>query len=442
MSESDSDIRGRTLDGHTHMPSRKTRLVRQRVLGAPSVALESLAGDFRLQNASTLLLCGDAAEALKQLPSGIVHTSVTSPPYWLARDYGVDGQLGSERAAEDYVAAIVRVYREVRRVLTDEGTAWLNIGDTYLSGVGTKGGKPPALGWRRNKQLSLIPFRVALALQEDGWWIRNVAVWHKRNAMPESVDDRLSNSWEPVFLLTKSERYFFNLDAIREPHITDDAVERERAEKGNANGKAKGKPDLRKTLASPRHRATIDGLKEVRVRPHAPESTELAAYLLEFAKARSLSIRDVARILEEPYERVRHYFRTDEIGSRLPPEETWPKLCEILKLDGRYDEAMRVVVRDNVFRNHPLGRNPGDIITVPTARGNADHFAMMPEQLVERCLKATLPPNGVVLDPFMGWGTTGSVAHRMGGRFVGIDINSSYVDAFANRCRSDLLTAP
>jgi DNA modification methylase len=422
-----------TLDGHAYMPSRKTRLVRQRVLDAPSVRLDQLPGDFSLRDPTTILMCGDAGEALKQLPSGTINTSVSSPPYWLARDYGVDGQLGNERSAEEYVSAIVRVYREVKRVLADEGTAWLNIGDTYLSGVGTESGKPPATGWRRNKQLSLIPFRVALALQEDGWWVRNVAIWHKTNAMPESVDDRLANSWEPVFLLTKSERYFFNLDAVREPHLTDDNVERERAKKGTARGKAKGQPDLRKTLASPRHRATIDGMKEVRVRPHAPASTELALYLQDSAKIIGLSTRDVAKILGEPYERVRHYFRTDEIGSRLPPEETWPKLCEILKLDGRYDEQMRVVVRDNVFRNHPMGRNPGDVMPVPTSRGNADHFAMMPERLVEQCLKATLPPNGIVLDPFMGWGTTGKVAHRMGGRFVGVDINPAYVEAFSNK---------
>jgi site-specific DNA-methyltransferase (adenine-specific) len=94
---------------------------------------------------------------------------------------------------------------------------------------------------------------------------------------------------------------------------------------------------------------------------------------------------------------------------------------------------MRVVVRDNVFRNHPMGRNPGDVMPVPTSRGNADHFAMMPERLVEQCLKATLPPNGIVLDPFMGWGTTGKVAHRMGGRFVGVDINPAYVEAFSNK---------
>lgn len=430
------------MDGSAYIPSRKARLVRQKVMSGLPWTPDQFDGQAVYRGSSTLLLQGDVLDSLRRLPAGIAHTSLTSPPYWQARDYRVDGQLGREETAEEYVAKMVEVYREVRRVLRDEGTAWLNLGDTYLSGVSTDNGRPPATGWRRNKQLSLIPFRVAIALQEDGWWVRNAAVWHKPNAMPESVDDRLSNAWEPVFLLTKSERYFFNLDPIREPHTTDDAVERARAERGAANGKAAGQPDLRKTLSSPRHRATIDGLREIRVRPHAPDTVELATYLRQALKPAGLTIKAVAEALGEPFERVRHYFRTDEIGARLPPEETWPKLQEMLRLDGRYDEAMRVVVKDNVFRNHPLGRNPGDVLAVPTARSAADHFAMMPERLAERCLKATLPPGGVCLDQFMGTGTTGTVTHRLGGKFIGVDIDPVCVEDFARRCRQDLLTAP
>src|SRR5262249_35732506 len=161
------------------------------------------------------------------------------------------------------------------------------------------------------------------ALQEDGWWLRNVTVWQKPNAMPSSVRDRLTNTWEPVFLLTRSERYFFDLDRIRVPHVTTDEVERRRAEKGRNNGKAKGQGDLRRWLNSPRHRATIDGLKTVRRRPNAPRATELAAYLRSHLERSGKSIRWVAEELDQPFERTRHYFRTDEIGARLPPEETW-----------------------------------------------------------------------------------------------------------------------
>ena len=275
-----------------------------------------------------------------------------------------------------------------------------------------------------------MPFRVALALQEDGWWIRNAMVWHKPNAMPESVDDRLTNAWEPIFLLTKSERYFFDLDPIRVPHVTDDAIERRRAEGGRAEGKAKGQADLRKLLASPRHRATIDGVREIRSRPHAPASIELAAYLREALRKKGCDIKWLAAELDEPFERVRHYFRTDAIGSRLPPEETWLKLKNLLGLDGTYDNSMEVIVTDNVFRNHPQGRNPGDVFSITTSRTIEGHFATMPEALAQRCLSATLPRDGICLDPFMGLGTTGHVTHRLGARFIGIDLSKPYIDAF------------
>jgi len=429
------------MDGFDRIPSRKARLVRDKMVRAGTgVRLDALPGDFHHQSAAALLMHGDAATELSKLPAGIVHTSVTSPPYWQARDYGHGNQIGREETAEEYVQRIVAVFSEVKRVLTDEGTAWLNLGDTYLGGVGTVAGRPPPTGWRRNKQLALIPFRVAIALQEDGWWVRNTAVWHKPNAMPESVDDRLSNAWEPMFLLTKGERYFFDLNPIREPHRTDDAVERRRAERGNANGKAKGQVGLRQHLASPRHRATTDGMKEVRLRPYAPESTVLAAYLREALEKKGMTIHTAAA-LGEPFERVRHYFRTDAIGSRLPPEETWPRLKAMLDLGDRYDKAMTVLVTDNVFRNHPQGRNPGDVMVVPTARSSAAHFATMPDELVRKCLKATLPPGGICLDPFMGTGTTGRVALAAGGRSIGVDLDAGHMDGFRTALRGDLLSA-
>lgn len=389
---------------------------------------------FRANN--FVLMHGDARDVLRSLPDKLANTCVTSPPYWRARDYVSDKQIGQEDSADEYVTAIVDILKEVRRVLRDDGTVWLNIGDTYLSGVGTEFGRPPERGWRRNKQLCLMPFRVALALQDQGWWVRNVGVWFKTNAMPESVDDRLSNSWEPVFLLSKSEHYYFDLDPLRIPHKTNDAVERRRAQRGYVNGKAKGLTALRQFLTSPRHRATIDGLREVRRRPNAPDSVELAAFLAEHLRKKGNDIHWVASQLGEPYERTRHYFRLDKIGSRLPPEQTWVRLRKLLDLPSQYDEAMRVEVTDNVFRNHPRGRNPGDVLSIPTARGNANHFALMPEDLAEWCLKATLPAGGIALDPFMGWGTTGEAAMKLGGRFVGVDIDRELLVEFATRNRS------
>ena len=377
------------------------------------------------------LFAADAERALRSLPDGVADTCVTSPPYWSARDYAHPEQIGLEDDVDAYVDRIVAVFREVRRVLTDDGTAWLNIGDCYLHGCGTVNGRPPELGWKRNKQLTLVPFRVALALQDDGWWLRNTVVWNKPNAMPSSVRDRLTNTWEPVFLLAKSERYHFDLDAVRVPHVTDDEVERRRAERGAA-GKASGQSELRQWLNSPRHRASIDGLKTVRRRPNAPRAVELAAYLRAALGEKGKSIGWVAQSLGLPFERTRHYFRTDEIGSRLPPEDTWLRLKALLELDDSYDEAMEVELGDNVFRNHPLGRNPGDTWNVGLSGSGHAHFATMPLKLAQQALRATLPAGGVCLDPFMGLGTSGHAAIGLGGRFIGIDVHREYVEQFAD----------
>lgn len=372
------------------------------------------------------LLKGDSAKQLRKLPAESIDTCLTSPPYWSVRDYGSDEQIGLEDSLEDYVRRLVEVFREVKRTLKPQGTAWLNLGDCYINGARAT---DPA--WRRNKQLALIPFRVAIALEDDGWLVRNTVVWQKPNAMPSSARDRLTNAWEPVFLLAKSERYFFDLDAVRVPHKTNDGIERRRAEEGTADGKAKGQEELRRWLNSPRHRATIDGLKEVRRRPNAPEAVELAAYLRAAAEKKGLSIKDVAETLDEPFERVRHYFRTDKVGSRRPPEKTWEILRDLLSLDTTYDEAMAVEVGDNVFRNHPNGRNPGDVQAFSLTGGASDaqgHFAVMPASLAEWCLKATLPAGGVCLDPFLGIGTTGVAAIKQGGRIVGCDVRDDYLE--------------
>jgi DNA modification methylase len=373
------------------------------------------------------LLQGDARSTLKRLPAASVDTCVTSPPYWAVRDYGVDGQIGVESQLDSYVDNIVAVFDEMHRVLKDSGSIWLNVGDKYLNGVGTVNGLPPERGWKRNKQLALVPFRIAIALEERGWWVRNTLVWHKPNGMPISATDRLANHWEPVFLITKSERYFFDLDGIREPHKTDDSVERRRAENGENRGATMGADHLRKWLNSPRHRANIEGLKDIERRPNAPEAVELAAYMRGAMMRKGMSIQDVADALRQPFERTRHYLRTDRMGSRLPPHETWVELKNILGLDSSYDEAMSVEVGDNAFRNHPNGRNPGDVRSIGIGPNDTGHLATMPYRLAEWCLKATLPKNGICLDPFMGSGTTGVAALALGGRFVGVDISEEYV---------------
>ena len=182
------------------------------------------------------ILQGNVLDRLKDLPDRSIQCVVTSPPYWGLRDYGRNGQLGLEETPEEYVEKMVKVFREVKRVLKDDGTVWLNLGDTYF---GAKGGHweggnsitndttgsnyrmqrkaPPKHPRLKTKDLTGIPWRVAFALQADGWWSRQDIIWHKPNPMPESVTDRCTKSHEYIFLLSKSAKYFYDADAIREP---------------------------------------------------------------------------------------------------------------------------------------------------------------------------------------------------------------------------------
>lgn len=207
------------------------------------------------------VLVGDALSRLRDLPDNHFHCCVTSPPYWGLRDYGVEGQAGLEKSPEEYVAKMVDIFPEVRRVLRDDGTLWLNLGDCYATGGG-KVGKCPGGGeqgerWHgamtqpnrmplpglKAKDLVGIPWRVAFALQADGWWLRGDNIWHKPNPMPSSVRDRFTTAHEYVFLLAKSERYFFDMEAVKEPFAD--------SRRGNP-GSYKSKYVARKDLARDR----------------------------------------------------------------------------------------------------------------------------------------------------------------------------------------------
>lgn len=188
---------------------------------------------------------GDALEVARTLPDGAADCIVTSPPYYGLRDYGVEGQYGLESSPAEYVERMRALFAELRRVLADDGTLWLNLGDSYQSAGGMEGAGPnakvgstkrQASGRTRptsgipNKNLLGIPWRVAFALQDDGWILRNAIIWSKANAMPESVTDRLSNRYEHVFLFSKRARYWFDLDAIREPQAEVSIARAQRAD--------------------------------------------------------------------------------------------------------------------------------------------------------------------------------------------------------------------
>ena len=177
------------------------------------------------------VLVGDALDRLAELPSGLFRTIVTSPPYWGLRDYGIQGQIGAEMNVSEYISNLVTVFREARRTLASDGTLWVNIGDSYTSGGRTwrdedmknkgramsyRAPTPPGL---KPKDLVGVPWKLAFALQADGWYLRSDLIWNKPNCQPESVKDRPTRSHEYVFLLSKSERYFYDAQAIQEPAL-------------------------------------------------------------------------------------------------------------------------------------------------------------------------------------------------------------------------------
>jgi site-specific DNA-methyltransferase (cytosine-N4-specific) len=193
------------------------------------------------------IIVGDARKVLKDIPEGHFDCVVTSPPYWGLRDNGIDGLIGTETTIDEYIAELVRLFREVRRTLADDGTFWLNIGDSYASGARTwrdtdAKNKGLAMNYRvptpeglKPKDLIGVPWRLAFALQADGWYLRTDLIWNKPNCQPESVKDRPTRAHEYVFLFSKSEKYYYDLQAIMEPAIDSNHKSKNRRSVWNIN---------------------------------------------------------------------------------------------------------------------------------------------------------------------------------------------------------------
>lgn len=354
------------------------------------------------------LRVGDALERLRELPADSVQCCVTSPPYWGLRDYGVEGQIGLEPTPRAFLDRIVAVFQEVRRVLRPDGTLWVNMGDTYASsswggGVGESstinGG---AQLQSRAAQLKLksrqagakpkdkhgIPWRVAFALQDDGWWLRSDVVWHKSNPMPEAVRDRPTVAHEFVFLLSKSERYFYNAEEARERCVVGAAHPRVSASK---SGSSLAKQAARAFTAR---------------RMYAPEERQ-GEYTEEEAAKRLEEGRSAA-------------------SKRMGRGPGWR-----VKDNERFDSSVTAIVE---FRNWR------DVWTIPTQPSALEHYAAFPEELARRCIVAGTLPGQLVLDPFAGTCTTGVVALANGRRFVGIELNPAYAQMGNERSKTVTLS--
>lgn len=365
-----------------------------------ALALELAASGFETPAAS--IGCGGAREVLRRLPDGLARCCVTSPPYWALRDYGVAGQLGLEDSPAEYVAAIVDVFREVRRVLAKDGTLWVNLGDSYASDGGSGWqGKHGARANRAHTQRTLkartavhglkakdlvgIPWRVAFALQEDGWYLRQDIVWHKPNAMPESVGDRCTKAHEYVFLFAKSRRYYFDAKAIAEPRASQD----EAPVAGWASG--------------PGAHTTIGHARDLRARPAPQFGRHVPSTKRERGDA--ATFRGGQYVQDAKFHNSHATARSSR-GNVAPPSTT---------------------------------RNCRSVWTIPTEPFEEAHFATFPRRLVLPCIRAGSAPGDVVLDPFTGAGTTAVVALAEGRRFVGAELNPDYLAIAAKRLAQGVL---
>ena len=394
---------------------------------------KGLNGFLNSSSNDPLVIFGDALESLSSLPSGIVDVAITSPPYWSLRDYGHPTELGKEDTAQEYIDNLMQVHSELKRVLKDSGVYFLNIGDKYV-----------------NKGLELIPDRVAIAMKDNGWAIRNKIIWNKTNPNPSPVKDRFTNTYEVIFMFVKnpdnylSPEYYFNLDAVRvktsseEKHSdlpltvenTDIDNVLEQIKQSEYNGKFSSEEKIN-IGASAGGRASVNGIGYSRQRKHIiSRETKLSIInLLRDARAKKdISIGEVDNHFGTTHT-AGHWFRTDRGGGSLPKPEQWNELKKILGLkQTRFDKIMteeHYVLQ--TVRNNPKGKNPGDVWNMATACLKEKHFAPFPMGLPERCIKACCPPNGVVLDPFCGSGTTLKIAKNLGRKSIGLEINDAYI---------------
>lgn len=361
--------------------------------------------------------CGDSVEYLKSLPDNAVNCVVTSPPYYQLRDYGVDGQIGLEGSLSEYLAKLRPVFQEVRRVLRDDGVMWLNMGDSY-NGYKANTGDSAFTGVRGNhnpesgrglqdralpaKNLFGVPWRLAFMLQDDGWILRSDCIWHKPSVMPESVTDRPTKSHEYVFLLSKSQRYWYDADAVREPAINDGRTvtlgekslsrgqDRGRGIEPSGNGKATSV-----TVAPYRNIRTVWTLSA------EPNSyAHFAAFPQKLVRRCILAgcPREVCAGCGAPYVR------------------------EVEKTGGTIGKSWHDHSDDMGKGMMQVGGSLGEV-----GKKNGNGYQRIDRGFSPTCTCNASTRPGVVLDPFMGSGTTALVARAEGRDFLGCDLNPEYV---------------
>jgi len=431
-------------------------------------------------------LQGDVFDNIKKLDDNSIDCVVTSPPYWGLRDYGtsfykggnpnckhtindgsydpkkgtmverpdrssdkskcikcgakrVDKQLGLEPTYQEHIQNIVELFRAMKPKLKDTATIWLNYGDSYAATVnGTKVkniknddrgfvDKPFSTiqGCLKPKDLVMIPNRIAIALQDDGWWIRSEIIWHKPNPMPESVRDRPTSAHEKIWLITKNQK---------------GSTRAKGGMKSNGNMKAvfgKYKNDENEK----KHRQGMSktrGSKLVETRPKLPSQKEFVNYLRN-----KTTLKDLVENTDIKKTTIEHWFRNDEVGFAFPSVEDWNKIKDLINdwTDefNNIDYGLTYIETHlDEIKNNPIGKNKRNVWTITTKPCKEAHFATFPKDLIEPCIKAGCPEGGVVFDPFGGSGTTGIVAQSLNRTAILIELNPEYIEIAKKRIDKEL----
>ena len=439
------------------------------------------------------ILQGDAIEVMRGMEPESVHCVVTSPPYWGLRNYGVDGAYGLEPTLNEYLERMVEAFREVRRVLRKDGQLWLNLGDAYAGsgkgmnadgthsvgakqetnigsltapvkskrmprGEGRWGGGDSYVPELKPKDLVGLPWRVAFALQADGWWLRSEIVWHKPNPMPESVRDRPTRAHEYVFLLTKSARYFYDADAIREQYAeasasdVRDNTNGHRRDRDYPGANSNGGTNLGGNRAGGANKRTVWSIATQGF-PGAHFAT-FPEKLVEPCILAGTSERGVCGVTGDPWERVveresielrpnsdsiRGHSPSSNNDSRIGQPQRGARATRVDTIGWQPTCGapwQRVVEQTGHVSQREPAHVPGNTPTKTDSTGWAP-TTRATDIWQPTCDHDAEPVPATVLDPFCGSGTTGVVALRHGRSFVGIELNPEYIDLARKRIIDD-----
>lgn len=364
------------------------------------------------------LFNGDCLGTLKQLPSKSVDLCVTSPPYFRLRDYGTVGEIGSEDTVDLYIDNLLKIFDEIYRVLTDEGSCWVNIDDVYSQQV---------IGNIKRQSLMCIPDKFKIKMVERGWICRNEIIWRKPNAMPSSARNRFNNDYEKFFFFVKTN--YYNFTTQYEPLKSKLPMKT-----SNGYSKSDKYTDIKQESSVRQGMNKSRGSNIVAIRKNLPTQTEFVDFIRSITTIDYLSANcDIKRST------IEHWFRKDHTGFAYPKVEDWKKIESLLD---NGSEAFQKISHqltdvtyetDDILKNVKNGRIKRSVWDINTKPFKGAHFATYPEELVMTPIASCSTEGQTVLDPFMGSGTTGVVATKLHRNFVGIELNPSYFSIAKNR---------